>query len=590
MPVAGFIRAMWRRFPWQLTGNTLLLVLESVTGVVSFVTIAPVIDYFIDPSLSRASLVTQHVTASMRAAGLPVTLGSLLAVFMAFQLLKGGFGILARYGMLRTKLDVLEDLTTGTFNDFLRARWSFFSGSEHGTLLNTLLHEISVVGEAFSAMARLFASLLRLVCYLTVPVWLSWQVTGETLAAALICASPFLLFGRVTYRLGAVSTEAMNRVSAVVQESLASAKLILGFGRQARHAEELRAVFQRFRRAVLTSQTLATGTPLMYEPLGTLVLVVAMLMAQRYGIPLSETAVLLWALRSSLPMIGEAMIQRNNLLNFLPSYEQVSLLRQRARACAEPSGSRPFTGVGQGLALERVTFAYPGHTPALVDATFTIPAGRMVAVVGASGAGKSTLLDLLMGFHAPAVGRITVDGVALQELDLQAYRSRIGYVPQDTILFNMSLRDNLRWANETATDEQLRQACRQAHADEFIERFPEGYDTVVGERGVRLSGGQGQRIALARAILRRPDVLILDEATSSLDTHSERLIQQALESVAKGTTVIVVAHRLSTIANADIIYVLDEGRIVEAGTYAELVQRKGPFSRMTQLQVLEAVS
>lgn len=588
MKVARFIRAMWGRFPWQLMGNTLVLVIESLIGVVSFLTVAPVIDYFIHPSLEHASLITRQVAGAMRSLGLPVSLGSLLAVFMAFQLLKGGLSVFARWCQLRTKLAVLGDLTSGTFEDFFRARWSFFTGQQQGTLLNTFLHEITMVGEAFSAMARLFAGLIKLACFLTVPVWISWRVTGLSLITALIFAVPFLLLGRVAYRLGTMATAAMNRLSAVIQEALGAAKLVLGFANQAAHARALAASFQAFRRAVLRSQTLANGAPLMYEPLGTLVLVVAMLAAQRFRIPLSEIAVLLWALRSSIPLIGEVMIQRNNLLNFLPSDEQVNALRQRARDLAERSGTRPCSGLREGIRVDGLTFAYPGQGPILRDLTFDIRKGTMAAFVGESGAGKSTLIDLLMGFHEPTQGRILVDGVPLQALDVRAWRRRIGYVPQDSLLFNMSIRDNLRWAdNGVATEEEIRQACRQANAEEFIERLPDGYDTVVGDRGVRLSGGQCQRVALARALLKKPDLLILDEATSALDTESERLIQEAIEQVARETTVVIVAHRLSTIARAGAVFVLQGGRIVEAGTYAELVQRRGIFRHMTQMQGLE---
>ena len=223
----------------------------------------------------------------------------------------------------------------------------------------------------------------------------------------------------------------------------------------------------------------------------------------------------------------------------------------------------------------------------LTDIDLSIPRGTMVALVGDSGAGKSTLIDLIMGFHEPTQGRILIDGTPLQALDILSYRHRIGYVPQDAVLFNTTIRENLRWAKPDATHDEIRQACRQAHAEEFIERFPEGYDTVVGDRGVRLSGGQCQRMALARALLRQPELLILDEATSSLDSQSERLIQQAIEAAAKNTTVIVIAHRLATIVNADAIYVLHGGRIVEEGTYRTLRQQHGPFHRMTQLQLLE---
>lgn len=590
MTVAVFIRDIGKRFPMQIGAQTLALALEGAIGVVSFLTVAPVIDYVVDPSLAHPSVVTRQVAGWLRAVGLPVSLTTLLGVFVAFQLLKAGLSFLARYGMLHAKLAVLGDLTTGTYQDLFQARWPFFTDSAQGVLLNTFLHEITLVGEAFAALARLFAAVLKLACYLTVPLALSWQVTGLSVGAACLFSAPFLFLGRITYRLGAAATEAMNRLSAVVQESLASAKLILGFANQRQHAQALRVHFQSFRRAVLGSQTLATGTPLLYEPLGTLVLVVAMLTAQRFRLPLSEIAVLLWALRSSIPLIGEIMIQRNNVLNFLPSYEQVRRQRQRARAYAEGSGTQPFPGLRHGVTLDGLTFAYPGRPPVLRDLTLQIPKGRMVAFVGASGVGKTTLIDLLLGLLQPTGGRILIDGTPLEELDLGAYRGRIGYVPQESVLFNMSVRDNLRWANGAAGDDEMVEACRQANAEEFIARLPQGYETLVGDRGVRLSGGQCQRVALARAILRRPDLLVLDEATSSLDTQSERLIQQALERVAEDTTVIIVAHRLSTIAKADAIYVLEGGRVVEQGTYEELIRQRGAFSRMTQLQVLEAVS
>lgn len=319
-----------------------------------------------------------------------------------------------------------------------------------------------------------------------------------------------------------------------------------------------------------------------------MVLFIALAMAKAFAVPIAETAVVLYVLLRLVPTVGGLLGVANALDNFLPSYEQLMALRRRAEAFEQPTGTRPFTGF-HDIVLERVSFAHPDRAPTLIEVSAHIPRGAMIAIVGESGAGKSTLIDLLMGFHTPSGGRITIDGVPLNAFDIQSYRRRIGYVPQESSLFNRTIRDNLRWAQAGATDQQIEAACRQANAEEFIRRLPEGYETIVGDRGVRLSGGQVQRLALARAILRKPDLLILDEATSALDTASERLIQQAIEQIAKETTVVVIAHRLSTIVRANHIYILKDGRVVEDGTYTQLIQQDGAFSRMAHLQVLEAL-
>lgn len=582
----AFVGELFRKFPRLLTLSTLLVLGEGLIGSVAIVSIAPVIDLFVSGDLQKASSITRLAAGMMQSLGLPVSLGSFLIVSVLFQCLKSGFTIVARYCLLRTKYAVLRHLMLGTFEDFFHARWIFFSSHEQGTMLNTFTREMAIVGDAFGAMALFFASALQLSCYLAVPLFLSWQVTSLSLATGLLFALPLLLLGKATYRLGKLNTSTANAVSTVLQEHLSMAKVVLGFGNQRTGLGHLARAFDSHRRVTLKSQTLLAATPLMYEPVGVLVLFVALLAAQSFTMPLSEIAVLLWALRSCVPLIGALTVQKNSLASFFPSYEQITHLRQRAKSLRQYSGHLPFRGFERGVEIESLTFGYPGHEPILVDINLRIPKGTLVALVGESGAGKSTLLDAVMGFHEPATGRIMIDGVLLQQFDINSYRRRIGYVPQESVLFNASIRDNLLWANEAATETDIREACRQANADEFIRSFPEGYETVVGDRGVRLSGGQVQRVALARAILRRPELLILDEATSALDSHSERLIQRAMERIAHHTTLIVIAHRLSTIVNADYIYVLKQGRIIEEGTYAELIRQEGELARMAQLQAL----
>jgi ATP-binding cassette subfamily B protein len=238
------------------------------------------------------------------------------------------------------------------------------------------------------------------------------------------------------------------------------------------------------------------------------------------------------------------------------------------------------------VTFEAVTFHYPSRPAqaALSDFTLHVVPGETVAIVGPSGAGKSTVFQLLLRFYDPLSGQITLDGVATPQMDLHTLRERIGIVPQDAVIFSSSALENIRYGEPTATDDEVKAAAVAAFAHEFIMALPEGYDTFLGERGVRLSGGQRQRIAIARAMLKNPPLLLLDEATSALDAESERMVQAALESAMRGRTTLVIAHRLATVQQADRILVLDHGRLVEQGSHAELVALGGIYARLAELQ------
>jgi len=241
-------------------------------------------------------------------------------------------------------------------------------------------------------------------------------------------------------------------------------------------------------------------------------------------------------------------------------------------------GGTPFTALQREICFEAVDLQYlPELSPALSEISFTLPKGQMLALVGPSGAGKSSIADLFTGLYAPSAGQIWIDGAPLNRLELDTWQQRLGVVSQDTFLFNATIAENICFGTPGVTHAHIEAACQAAQAAGFIESLPQGYDTLVGERGYRLSGGQRQRLSLARAILRDPELLILDEATSALDSQSERLVQEAIERFERNHTVLVIAHRLSTIVQADQILVLDQGRVVESGSHATLIAKGGLY-------------
>jgi subfamily B ATP-binding cassette protein MsbA len=257
-------------------------------------------------------------------------------------------------------------------------------------------------------------------------------------------------------------------------------------------------------------------------------------------------------------------------------------------AIRDAPDARPLPPFAESIRYETVSFAYQPGVPVLHDVSFSVRRGEVVALVGTSGGGKSTTLDLLARFHDPTAGRVTVDGVDLRDATLASVRGQLGVVSQETILFHDTVRANIGYGIDDPDPGLVERAARAAHAHEFVSRMPQGYDTVIGDRGVRLSGGERQRLAIARALLRDPRILLLDEATSALDTESERLVQQALEELMRDRTVLVIAHRLSTVQHADRILVFEGGRIVQQGRHDELLLAEGPYRRLHALQFRDA--
>lgn len=573
--VTRIVREFAARYPRHASLLLLVLLLEGVVSMGAVLALVPFADYLLDYRLSHPSRITVFFTSVLTGMGIRVGFGSLGMSFVGANLLKGGFDVATRYSILKIKYAVTRGLFADALTTFFKARWEFFSGTDQGRLLNTLNRELDTIGDTLGHLATQLAQGLQLAVYVAVPFWVNPRMTLTALGLSLLFGSPLLLLHKVAYRLGRRNTESANVMMGVLSEVLSAARIILGFGRQRQAGERFLSAFDEHVHATLRAQTLAAVASGIVQPLGMLAAVIALGLALREGTPASEMAAMLFSLLRAFPLMSALMSTNVTISSFLPAYEQLVALRERAVALEERGGSRMFTSLRAGVELRNVDFTYPGRAETLRQISLTIRRGETTALVGESGSGKSTISDLVLGLQIPESGDVLLDGVPLADWSQNSFRERVGYVPQDPLLFHASIRENLVWAVGHAGDGELWEACRTANAESFIRALPQGLDTIVGDRGLRLSGGQRQRIALARALLRKPELLILDEATSSLDSESERLIQQAIDGLTGATTLLVIAHRLSTISRADRVYVLDAGRVIEEGAYAELVRRPG---------------
>jgi subfamily B ATP-binding cassette protein MsbA len=571
-------------------GLTLLSSLLEGIGILLLLPLLATLDPQAE-SLPGAPSVMQDIAEWLGIAGsLPGILAFIALTFLAKGLIK--FGAQAYAANLQASL--LGQIKARMFDAFSGMDYRFYAGKSTGHFVNLITTQVATFYRSFGAFVTFVSQIVTTMTYLGMAFVVAWRFG---LMAVVIGLGLFVLFRGLNARMRRVSRQAAEeagRQSSLLVQAIQSFKYLVATHQMEPLRGSVLASVQRLVRYEARQLIAQATTGAIGEPLAVFfIVVVVIIQVSVLDQPLAPILVSIVLFNRGLKAVMQLQVSWQVVLTGVGAIEQVDQEFVDLENSRAPDGHVQASPLSDRIEFEGVTFAYePGRPDVLSSVDLAIQARETVALVGRSGSGKSTIVDMLCLLLRPDAGVIRIDGIDSRELQAASWRRQIGYVSQETVIFDDSIANNISlWAAATedahGVRERVREAARQAHIDEFIEEWPEGYDTVVGDRGVRLSGGQRQRLFIARELFKKPRLLVLDEATSALDGESERAIQASIDELRGQMTIVIVAHRLATVRNVDRIYVLERGRIIEQGSYDELRQQAGSrFASYVELQEL----
>lgn len=516
---------------------------------------------------------------------LNIIAGGIVVVY----LVRGFFFYGQNYLMAYIGQKVVIDIREALYRHFQRLSLSYFEKRQTGSIMSYVTNDVAALQNALvESVIELVTESAVLIGSIAAMFYIHWKLALLTFITMPLVAQAINIFGKRLRTASRITQERAADITSVLQETISAMRVIKSFVREEYEIGRfIRENYSNFRAQMKTAQLSATLTPII-EFLGAIGVTLIIWYGGReviYGnLSAGELiAFLIYVVNITNPIKRLSRVY-SNIQRALAAAQRVFDVLDTEPEIKDIPGAKELPRITGRLTFDQVNFSYKPGEVALADVSLTVEPGQMVAIVGPSGAGKTTIANLIPRFYDPQSGRITIDGYDIKTVTIASLREQIGIVPQETVLFNGTVYENILYGDLKADETAIIAAAKAANAHEFIMAMPEGYNTQIGERGAKLSGGQRQRIAIARAILKDPRILILDEATSALDTESEKLVQEALDKLMMGRTSFVIAHRLSTVQRADIILVMEKGRIIERGVHEELLAAGGLYSKLYQVQ------
>lgn len=600
------IKRYVRPYTGYLGGSVLLNILSAVFNVFSFSLLIPILNILFDTSGKTYELIPHisnfadftnniyyYVGGWIEVYGPSRVLLGLCLAFCAITLIKTTCYFGSSAVMVPIRTGIVRDLRMQLYRKILDLPLGFFSQEKKGDIIARISGDVGEVEYSItSTLDMLIKNPILIVIYLTVLFVMSWQLTVFTLIFAPLMLLVMSAIGRKLKAGSLAAQKYWSDTMSQVEETLGGLRIIKAFVAEKKMTERFSKVTADMRRKNTQVSVRQASAHPVSELLGSILIAIVLwfggtlILGDHASIDAPAFISYMTILYSIIQPVKDLSKAAYSIPKGMASVERINKILDAENPIRESSNPVSIKSFEQGIEFDKVCFSYDGSRRILSDIELRIPKGKMIAIVGASGAGKSTLVDLIPRFYDVTSGAIRVDGVDVRNLRIADLRSLIGNVNQEPILFNDTIFNNIAFGVENATLSQVEAAARIANAHDFIMEKPLGYNENIGDRGSKLSGGQRQRISIARAILKNPPILILDEATASLDTESERLVQEALNRLMSSRTTIAIAHRLSTIKGADEIIVMDEGRIVERGTHEELIALGGFYTKLYNMQSL----